>query len=45
MKKSLIQSLTNNFESYSRKAEEGIEFWLARDLIGERFSDVGIMSV
>ena len=32
MKKEIIQSLVNNFESYSKKTEEGIEFWLARDL-------------
>lgn len=32
MKKELIQSLVNNFESYSKKTEEGVEFWLARDL-------------
>lgn len=28
----IIHSLTNNFESFSHKTEEGIEFWLARDL-------------
>lgn len=32
MKLNLIKSLTNNFESNSHKTEEGIEFWLARDL-------------
>ncbi|MFA6294968.1 MAG: DNA damage-inducible protein D [Candidatus Paceibacterota bacterium] len=32
MKKELIQSLVSNFESYSKKTGEGIEFWLARDL-------------
>lgn len=32
MKTEIIQSLVNNFESYSKKTEEGIEFWLARDL-------------
>ncbi len=32
MKKEIIQSLVNNFESYSQKTEEGVEFWLARDL-------------
>lgn len=32
MKKELIQSLVNDFESYSKKTEEGVEFWLARDL-------------
>jgi DNA-damage-inducible protein D len=28
----IIHSLTNNFESFVHKTEEGIEFWLARDL-------------
>lgn len=28
----VIHSLTNNFESFSHKTDEGIEFWLARDL-------------
>lgn len=32
MKKEIIQSLTDNFESYSQKTEGGVEFWLARDL-------------
>lgn len=32
MKTEIIQSLTNNFESYARKTDDGIEFWLARDL-------------
>ncbi|MFA6106802.1 MAG: DNA damage-inducible protein D [Patescibacteria group bacterium] len=32
MKTEIIQSLTNNFESYAHKTENGIEFWLARDL-------------
>lgn len=32
MKKEIIQSLVNNFESYAKKTEEGVEFWLARDL-------------
>ena len=32
MKKELIQSLTSNFESYSRKTEQDVEFWFARDL-------------
>lgn len=27
-----IQSFTANFESYSQTTEEGVEFWLARDL-------------
>ncbi len=28
----IIHSLTDNFEAFSHKTEEGIEFWLARDL-------------
>lgn len=32
MKTEIIQSLVNNFESYAKRTEEGIEFWLARDL-------------
>jgi DNA-damage-inducible protein D len=32
MKSELIQSLTANFESFARKTNEGLEFWLARDL-------------
>ena len=32
MKTEIIQSLTNNFESYANKTESGVEFWLARDL-------------
>ncbi|OIO32599.1 MAG: DNA damage-inducible protein D [Candidatus Yonathbacteria bacterium CG_4_10_14_3_um_filter_47_65] len=32
MKKEIIQSLVSNFESYANKTDEGIEFWLARDL-------------
>ena len=32
MKKEIIQSLTNNFESHVNKTNDGIEFWLARDL-------------
>ncbi len=32
MKKEIIQSLTDNFESFAKKTEEGLEFWLARDL-------------
>jgi len=32
LEKQIIHSLTNNFESFSHKTEEGIEFWLARDL-------------
>ncbi len=32
METQIIYSLTNNFENVSYKTEEGIEFWLARDL-------------
>lgn len=32
MKKEIIQSLVNNFESRANKTSEGVEFWLARDL-------------
>lgn len=32
MKKSLIQSLMREFEAYARQTENGVEFWLARDL-------------
>lgn len=32
MKKEIIQSLVINFESFVKKTEEGVEFWLARDL-------------
>lgn len=32
MKHEIIQSLTHNFESHANQTEEGIEFWLARDL-------------
>jgi DNA-damage-inducible protein D len=32
MEKKIIQSLTNNFESFAHKTDDGVEFWLARDL-------------
>ena len=32
MKKEIIQSLAQDFESHANKTEEGIEFWFARDL-------------
>jgi DNA-damage-inducible protein D len=32
MKSDLIHGLTNDFESFARKTEGGVEFWLARDL-------------
>ncbi len=32
MKKEIVNTLTNNFESHACQTEEGIEYWLARDL-------------
>jgi len=32
MRQEIIKSLTKDFESYSHKTKNGIEFWLARDL-------------
>ena len=32
MKTEIIQSLTNDFESYARQMENGVKFWLVRDL-------------
>lgn len=32
MEKGIVISLTNNFESYAHQTEDGIVFWLARDL-------------
>lgn len=32
MKTELIQSLTNNFEAHAQRADNGVEFWLARDI-------------
>ena len=32
VKTEIIQSLTTDFESYAKKTENGVEFWLARDL-------------
>ena len=32
MKKEIIQSLTSDFESHAKRTENGVEFWLARDL-------------
>ena len=32
MKKEVIKSLTDDFEFYAKQTENGIEFWLARDL-------------
>ena len=32
MKKEIIHTLTANFESQSHQTDEGVEFWLARDV-------------
>ncbi len=32
MERRFIQTLTNNFESFAHQTEDGVEFWLARDL-------------
>lgn len=32
MKKDIIQTLTVNFEAHAQQTEEGIEYWLARDI-------------
>ena len=32
MKTEVIQSLTEDFEAHARQTENGVEFWLARDL-------------
>src|SRR3972149_5941973 len=32
MEKEIVISLTNNFESFAYQTEDGVEFWLARDL-------------
>lgn len=32
MKKEVIKSLAENFDSYANKTENNIEFWFARDL-------------
>lgn len=32
MEKELIKSLTENFESFAHKSQQGVEFWFARDL-------------
>jgi DNA-damage-inducible protein D len=32
MDKKIVYSLTENFESFSMKTDDGVEFWLARDL-------------
>ncbi len=32
MEKDIVISLSNNFESFAHHTEDGVEFWLARDL-------------
>ncbi len=32
MQSNIIHSLTEDFESFAKKTDEGLEFWLARDL-------------
>lgn len=32
MKQEIIHSLTNDFESFANKTDDGLEFWFARDL-------------
>ena len=32
MKKEIVVSLTNNFESFVHETDDGVEYWLARDL-------------
>lgn len=32
MKQEIIHSLTNDFESFAHKTDDGLEFWFARDL-------------
>lgn len=32
MKTEIIHALTNDFESHAHKTDEGVDFWLARDL-------------
>lgn len=32
MKAEIIESLVNNFEAHAQKTDDGVEFWLARDL-------------
>ena len=32
MKADLIRTLTDNFEAHAQQADNGIEFWLARDI-------------
>ncbi|MFM2111894.1 MAG: hypothetical protein RLZZ271_554 [Pseudomonadota bacterium] len=32
MKKEIVESLTNNFESHAQQTDTGVEFWLGRDI-------------
>lgn len=32
MKREIIHTLTDNFESHSNQTADGVEFWLSRDL-------------
>lgn len=32
MKAEIVESLTNDFEAHAQSTDDGIEFWLARDL-------------
>lgn len=32
MKTDMIQSMTENFEAHAQQTENGVEYWLARDL-------------
>jgi DNA-damage-inducible protein D len=32
MKKELVETLTANFEGHAQQTENGVEYWLARDL-------------
>jgi DNA-damage-inducible protein D len=32
MNTEIVRSLTQNFEDHAQKADEGVEFWFARDL-------------
>ena len=45
MKTAIIQSLTKDFESHAKQTENGVEFWLARELarhlVLDHFADAG----
>ena len=32
MKTEIIHSLTTNFEAHAQRTDQGVEFWLARDI-------------